>query len=81
MATTTSSRRAKARSGRAQVLFAGAALVTDGGVEEIDAAFQTLAEDGPAVCLIQGPGVLAVVGIAEAHAPMQMRETRRSEFP
>ena len=59
----------KVPEGPAQVLFAGAALVTDGGVEEIDAALQALAEDGPAVRLIQGPGVLAVVGIAEAHAP------------
>lgn len=53
----------------AQVLLAGAALVTDGGVKKVDAQIQPPTDDRPGVLLVQRPAVLAVFGVAEAHAP------------
>ena len=44
----------------AQVLLAGAALVADGGVKEVDAQLQPAPDDLAGVLLIQRPAVLAV---------------------
>ena len=46
----------------------GAALVGDGGIEEVDAQLQPPADDLPAVLLIQRPAVLAVGRVAKTHA-------------
>ena len=54
--------------GAAKVLFAGAALVGDGGIEEVDPRLQRLTDDGAGMLLVQRPGVLAARGVAKAHA-------------
>ena len=59
----------KVPQGPAQVLLAGAALIADGGVEEVDAQLQTAPDDLPGVRLVNGPAVLAVGGVPKAHAP------------
>ena len=67
----------------AQVLLAGAALVADGGVEEVDPQFQPPLDNFPGMFLIQRPAVLAVSRVAEAHASHAdagHRQVRISEF-
>ena len=59
----------KVPQGPAQVLLAGAVLITDGSIEEVDAKFQPLLDDLPGVFLVNCPAVLAVGGVAKAHAP------------
>ena len=51
-----------------EILLACAALVGNGGVEEIDPQFQSAADYLPGVFLINCPGVLPLRGIAESHA-------------
>ena len=52
----------------AQILLAGAALVADGGVEEVDPQLQAAPDDLPGVSLVKRPAVLAVGGVSKAHA-------------
>ena len=58
----------KVPQGAAHVLLAGAGLVGDGGVVEVDAQFQPAPYDLAAVFLVQRPAVLALPCVAEAHA-------------
>ncbi len=52
----------------AHVLLAGAGLVGDGGVIEIDPQLQAPPDDLPRMFLVQRPGVLPLAGVAKAHA-------------
>lgn len=52
----------------AEVLFAGTALVADGGVEEVHAQFQTARKDGMSVVVADGPRVHPALAVTETHA-------------
>ena len=67
----------------AHILLTGAALVGDGSVEEVDPQLQSPPDDLPGVFLVQRPAVLAVLCVAEAHAPHAdagNRQIRIAEF-
>jgi len=49
-------------------LFAVAERITVGGVEEVDAGFERLLDEGFALLLAERPGVIAPVAAAIAHA-------------
>ena len=59
----------KVPKGPAQVLFAGAGLVGNSGIEKVDPQFQASPDNLPAVCLIHRPAVLSMGGVAKPHAP------------
>ena len=54
--------------GPAQILLAGAALVSNRRIKEVDPQFQPAADNLPGMLFVQSPAVLAVSGIAKSHA-------------
>ena len=52
----------------AYILFTGAALVGDSGIEEVDAQLQPTLDDLPGMRFVNGPGVLAILSISKSHA-------------
>ena len=53
----------------ADILFAGAALICQCGIKEIDSLAQRLFQNVAGLIGIQCPAVLTLTGIAEAHTP------------
>ena len=53
--------------GTADILLAGAALIGDGRIIEVDAFLQTALYDLPCMRFVDRPAVLASAGIAESH--------------
>ena len=51
------------------ILLAGAALISDRGIKEIDSLTQRLFQNVAGLIGIQCPAVLTLTGIAEAHTP------------
>ena len=52
----------------AHVLLAGAVLVDDGGIKEVDAQVETMPDDFPRLRFVHRPAVLPRSGVAETHA-------------
>ena len=53
--------------GPAQILLAGAVLIANGGVEKVHTQLQRPLDDPAGMLLVNGPGVLAIPGLAKAH--------------
>ena len=52
----------------AKILFAGAALISDGCIEKVHSQLQPPPDHRPGMFFIQCPAVLAISGISKAHA-------------
>src|SRR5947209_7949654 len=65
---TTSSRRAKSFDRAAEDFLAVAERIAVRGVEEIDACFERLLDERPALLLGEAPGMIAEIAAAVAHA-------------
>src|SRR5580692_2672146 len=65
---TTSSRRGEILDRAAEDFFAAAERISVRGVEEVDACFERLLDERPALLLRETPGMIAEIATAVAHA-------------